>query len=165
MKSLERMAFVTSTLYSVVFLSVLFLWALTLPFIARWARTKGSQLRVNLLPAAGVLLAIAALTTGWTITRGDVGMTRLMEVYVAGASLLALVTPLAGLLQLALVLEEISWASEVGGTFTGNGLSLAMLSAIVVLLGLFIPLGYGCRPLNATIKERLLTVSLSKGPA
>ena len=148
--------------YAIALASVLLVWIFTLPILARWARTRDSVLRVNLLPVAAVFFALVALIEGWNVVHGDTGQSRWMELYIAVVSLLSLVSPLAGFVQLVLVIEEVLWADEMGGLIVGDGFGFAILSTALSLLGLAIPLGYNCRPLHASFKERALTLSLRR---
>ncbi|OGS42336.1 MAG: hypothetical protein A3K67_05615 [Euryarchaeota archaeon RBG_16_62_10] len=143
---------------------VLLVWAFTVAFLLASARQRSFEVKVNLLCATGVVLAVVALLTtdGWTLTHGDVGMSRGMELFFAFASLLALVSPLAGWVQLSLLISELSWAASTESAIVGVAFPIALLSTAVVIMSMAAPFGPGIRPVKASLKERLLTVAVKR---
>ena len=153
-------------IYYVMLASVPMLaWVAVYALVSARSRNSGIQVRVNSFAITGAFLALVSFATMWSAVESgyDWSATTQMSFFLLFTYPVAVVTPLAGVGQLAILMWVLAWVQERDATIgMWPGYLLAWVSAALMLAGMAWPHGLSGERARPDISDRLLTMTIRR---
>ncbi len=136
-------------LASIAFLA----WVVVYALVSARSRSSGTKVRVNSFAITGAFLALVSFATGWSAVESGYDW----------SAPVALITPLAGAGQVAVLLWVLAWVQEHDATIgMWPGYLLAWISAAFMLAGVVWPHGLSGAREKPDVSDRLLTMTIRR---
>jgi hypothetical protein len=148
-------------LASIAFLA----WVVVYALVSARSRSSGTKVRVNSFAITGAFLALVSFATGWSAVESgyDWSAATDMSFFLLFTYPVALLTPLAGVGQAAILLWVLAWVQERDATIgMWPGYLLAWVSAGLMLAGMVRPFGLSGERARPDISDRLLTMTIRR---
>ncbi len=140
------------------FAAPLLAWLLMASLALAYSRRGTAEVHLNVISVLGAVAGYLALTQGWSVGAEGVGEVLGVVLFMFG-SLIAILTPLGGLVQVAALAYIVAFSSNLEvGLWTGP----SVLSTALVLSSIVVPYGLHGGGSAKKPRHRFLTISVRR---